>query len=61
MKFIVNKPKYKQIQSKFKLSDGTVTTNRRVVSQNSMIFVEIWTHFCQENSKSNSICLALYG
>ena len=32
MKNIVNKGKSKQIQSKFKLSDGTVTTNKDVIS-----------------------------
>ena len=32
MKNIVNKGKSKQIQSKFKLSDGTVTTNKDMIS-----------------------------
>ena len=32
MKNIVNKRKSKQIQTKFKLSDGTLTTDMRVIS-----------------------------
>ena len=62
MKNIVNKGKSKQIQSKFKLSDGTVTTNKGVISSKLYdFFCEQWTYFRQENSKSNAISLALYG
>ena len=62
MKSIVNKGKSKQIQSKFKLSDGTVTTNKDVISSKfNDFFCEHWAYFSQENSKSNSISFALYG
>ena len=62
MKNIVNKGKSKQIQSKFKLSDGTITTNKDVISSKfNDCFCEHWAYFSQENSKSNSISFALYG
>ena len=51
MKNIVNKGKSKQIQSKFKLRDGTVTTNKDVISSKfNDFFFEHWAYFSQENS-----------